>query len=179
MAHGFDRSELSLLAGEAAVEDKLGHIYRKVSELEDDPKVPRAAYIGKDSLNEARTFAIGTLGYVGALAAVGAIVASGGTAAAAILGAVAVGGTGSAVGSYLARSLGRQRAKDIETQIDKGGLLLWVRTKDAEHEARAVDVLKRHEADDVHVHDLPASAEPDADPLAGLQPDPFLPRARV
>ncbi|MCP4246727.1 MAG: hypothetical protein GY778_06730, partial [bacterium] len=46
-------------------------------------------------------------------------------------------------------------------------------------EQRAVDILSRHSADDVHVHDLPAPEEPEWDPLSGLQPDPFLPGAKV
>lgn len=46
MSAGFDRAELSLLAGEQAVEGKLGHAYRRVQELEDEPTVPRAATSG-------------------------------------------------------------------------------------------------------------------------------------
>ena len=42
LSSGFDRAEISLLATERAVEDQLGHRYHKVSELEDDPAVPRA-----------------------------------------------------------------------------------------------------------------------------------------
>ena len=52
---GFDRSELSLLAGAKTIEQKLGHAYRKIEELEDDPTVPRAAYVGNHSLAEGRT----------------------------------------------------------------------------------------------------------------------------
>ena len=55
MTAGFDRSELSLLAGERAIEDKLGHAYRRVQELEDDPTVPRAVYVSNHSLAEGRT----------------------------------------------------------------------------------------------------------------------------
>src|ERR687897_567944 len=85
MSAGFDRSELSLLAGEQAIEDKLGHAYRRVQELEDDPTVPRAAYVGNHSLAEGRTGVIGGLAYVGAVVGAGAVVASGGTLAAAIV----------------------------------------------------------------------------------------------
>ena len=176
---GFDRAEISLLAGENAVEEKLGHVYQKVGELEDDPKVPRAAFVGRDSMVEARVGVIGGLAYVGALAAVGAIVASGGTVAAAIIGAVAAGGGGGLIGSVASRWLGRDRAKQLQAQLDKGGLLLWVRVRDGDHEKRAVDILGKHAADDVHVHDIPGSAEPETDPLAGIEPDPFLPKARV
>jgi hypothetical protein len=176
---GFDRSELSLLAGEKTVNQKLRHIYQKTSELEDDSEAPRIAFVGRDSLTEGRAAAIGTLGYVGAMAAVGGIVASGGTLAAVILGAVAAGGAGSMIGTLLARALGRERASNVQKQLEKGGLLLWVRTRDAAHEQLAVDILTANKASDVHLHDLATRFDPDHDPLADLRPDPFLPQART
>jgi hypothetical protein len=179
MSSGFDRADLSLLAGERAVEEKLGHVYEKVSELEDSAEVPRTAYVGRDSMVEARTGMIGALAYIGALAAVGAVVASGGTLAWAIAAAAMAGGSGGLIGTLAARHLGRDRAKDVQAQLDKGGLLLWVRVRDSEHERRALDILRRHSADDVHVHDLPAPRAPADDPLTGWEPDPFLPKARV
>ena len=176
---GFDRAELSLLAGEKVVEQNLGHVYHKVAELEDHPDVPRTAFVGRDSLTEMKASAIGGLGYLGAVAAVGAVVASGGTLAWAILAAVAAGGGGAAVGTLLARTMGRGQASNIEAQIDKGGLLLWVRTRDAEHEQRATAILAKHGGEDVHVHALPKPSGPEVNPLGGWQPDPFLPQARL
>ena len=55
MSAGFDRAELSLLAGEQAIEEKLGHAYRRVQELEDNPKVPRAVYVENHSVAEGKT----------------------------------------------------------------------------------------------------------------------------
>ena len=152
---GFDRSQMSLLASERAIEDKLGHLYDKVAELEDDADVPRVAYAGSDSRAEAKGAAVGVLGYVGAVAAVGAIVASGGTVAAALVGAALAGGAGGMVGAALARFIDRHHADHLQRQLDHGGILLWVRTADPEHERRACAILERHAADDVHVHDLP------------------------
>jgi hypothetical protein len=40
--------------------------------------------------------------------------------------------------------------------MDRGGLLLWVRTWDVEDERRAVEILRKHSGSDVHVHALPA-----------------------
>ncbi|MCU0837131.1 MAG: general stress protein [Rhodospirillales bacterium] len=179
LEHGFDRAEISVLASEKAVADKLGHLYQRVSELEDDPNTPRTAFVSKDDVTEAKAFAISGLGYVGAVAAVGIIVASGGTLAAVIGGALAAGGVGAGLGSVLARAIGRESAKNIETQIARGGILLWVRTRDPLHETRAVEVLKKHGGSDVHIHDIVTQAEPEDDPLTGMQPDPFLPNAKV
>lgn len=179
LTSGFDRSEVSLLASEAAVEQKLGHAYSKVRELEDDPQAPRTAYVGQDSLTEGRASAVSLLGYVGAVAAVGVVTALGGTLAWTIAAAVAAGGGGAAFGTLVARVLGRTRGESVEAQISKGGLLLWVATKDADHEQRATVILTKHSAEDVHIHDIAASTAPEDDPLSGMMPDPFLPGARL
>lgn len=179
MVAGFDRAEISLLAGEKTVVEKLGHRYRKVSELEDDPKVARAVYVEKDSMVEARAGVIGGLAYVGALAAVGVIVASGGTVGAAILGATLAGGGGGLLGTIVAGWLSRRHADHIEEQLKKGGLLLWVHIKDDEHEKRARKILETHSAADVHVHDLPKSRMSEKNPLRDVNIDPFLPGAPI
>ena len=152
---GFDRANLSLLAGREAVEKKLGHLYSSVTELEDDSHVKTRAYAGEDSLTEAKTAAVGGLFFVGAVAAAGAVVASGGTMAAAIIGALAAGGTGGAIGAALAGIVGRRHADALQGHLDKGGLLLWVRTVDSAHEQRALEILKDNAGEDVHLHALP------------------------
>jgi hypothetical protein len=179
MSAGFDRAELSLLAGTRAIEEKLGHAYRKIEELENDPKVPRAAYVSNHSLAEGRTGVIGGLAYVGAVVGAGAVVASGGTLAAAIAAAAIAGGGGGLVGGWAAQYLGRDRGKGLQDQLDRGGLLLWVHVREQAREQRAIDILTRNGAEDVHVHDLPGSRDPADNPLTGIEIDPFLPDARI
>lgn len=179
LSAGFDRSELSLLASAQAVEDKLGHAYRKVQELEDDAAVPRAAFVGDHSLAEGRTGIIGGLAYIGAVAAAGAVVASGGSLAAVIAATAVAGGGGGLLGGWAARFLGADRARQLQQQLDRGGLLLWVHIRDAAHEGRALEILRRTGGEDVHVHELPASEVPADNPLSGVEFDPFLPGARI
>jgi hypothetical protein len=157
LSSGFDRAELSLLASERAVEEKLGHRYEKVSALADDQKVPRTAYVSTQAIGEAKAGLVGGLMSVGALAAAGAIVASGGTLAAAIAATALAGGAGGFIGSILAKWVGDHHAHYLQEQLDRGGLLLWVRTWDVEHEKRAVEILRKHSGSDVHVHALPAT----------------------
>ena len=156
LSSGFHRAELSLLASEHAVEQKLGHRYQRVNALADHATVPRAAYVSNEAIGDAQGGLIGGLMYVGAIAAVGAVVASGGTIAAAITAAALAGGAGGLIGSILAKWVGEHQAHYLQTQMDHGGLLLWVRTWQAEDERRAVEILKKHSASDAHVHALPA-----------------------
>ena len=155
LTQGFDRSCLSLLASDHVIEEKLGHAYEKVSELEDEPKAPHLASIGSDSRTEAKGVAVGGLAYIGAIGTAGIIVASGGALAAAVIGAAMAGGAGGLIGASLARFIEERHAERVQEQLDHGGLLLWVRTADPEHEGRAITILKRSGAEDVHVHDLP------------------------
>ncbi|MCR9221963.1 MAG: hypothetical protein NXI21_17200 [Alphaproteobacteria bacterium] len=156
LSAGFDRAELSLLAGQRTVEEKLGHLYGRTAELEDDPKAARTAYVSTESLGDAEGALIGAPLYVAATATAGVVLATGGTMAAAILGAALAGGAGGAVGGLLAKLVGDRRAARIEEQLAHGGLLLWVRTRDAAHEERAVEILGRHSGQDVHLHAIPA-----------------------
>lgn len=154
---GFNRAELSLLASEHAVEEKLGHRYRKVSSFADDPHIPRAAYVSPEAIGGAEGGLIGVLMYVGAMAAAGAIVASGGTLTAVIVGAALSGGAGGLIGSLLAKWVGEDHAHHLQQQVDYGGLLLWVRTWTPSHEDRAISILKKHSGEQVHIHALPAA----------------------
>jgi hypothetical protein len=155
LSSGFDRSELSLLASEAAVEEKLGHRYRKVRDLADDPEVPRSAYVSTEAIGDAEGALIGGLMYVGAAVGAGAIVASGGTLGAAIAGVALTGGAGGLIGAILAKFVSTHHAHYLQEQLERGGVLLWVRTWTMEKEKRAVAILKKHSGSDVHVHPLP------------------------
>jgi hypothetical protein len=150
---GFDRAQLSLMANEQAVEAKLGHKYQRVGELEDNPSIPRAAYVSLESIGDAEGALIGALLYIGA--GVGAILASAGALATAITGGALGGGAGALIGSVLAKLVGDHHARYLQEQLDHGGLLLWVRTWDKEGERRAVSILKKHSGRDVHVHTVP------------------------
>ena len=158
LSSGFHRAELSLLASEHTVEQKLGGHYGKISLLDDAPGVPRAAYVSTEAIGDAKGGLISGLGYVGAVAAAGAVMASGGAIAAALGAAALAGGAGGLIGSVLAKLVGDRHARHLQEHIERGGLLLWVRTWKPEDEARATEILTRHSGVQVHVHGLPIAA---------------------
>lgn len=156
LSNGFDRIDLSVLANEDAVAEKFGEQYVSVRQLEDKPNVPTTAFVPKESIGDAEGAVIGGFLYVPALAGAAAVVASGGTLAAAIAATAIAGGLGAGLGAILAYLIGDNYARQINAHIEHGGLLLWVRTRDKEHESRAVSLLKANGAADAHIHLLPA-----------------------
>ena len=155
MISGFDRADLSLLSREKKVEQRLGHSYDRVSELEDDPDVPTRAYIGSDSMTEAKTVIVALPCFIGAVAAAGSVTASGGTTVETLLWAGIMALGGAAVGGIFAAMVTRRQRDYVDEQLNHGGIVLWVRTVDTEHEKRACEILERADATDVHVHDHP------------------------
>ncbi len=152
MSHGFDRNLLSLLANEEAVNSHYKGRMVRVDQLEDDPTVPRIAYIDRDTLGVGQGALIGGLFYLGAMAATGAVLVSGGALLPA-LGAMVAGGLGGgALGGLLANRLGAETGEKLTHEVDRGGLLLWVRVDDDAGETRAIEIMREAGAHDVHAH---------------------------
>ncbi|MBX2833072.1 MAG: general stress protein [Rhodospirillales bacterium] len=149
---GFSRAELSLLASEDAIKDKLGHAYRKNTDLEDNPDAPRVAYVSTETIGDAEGALIGGPLYIAAATAAGIMIASGGPLAATIAAIMIAGGGGAAIGSFFAVVMDKHHADYLQQQLNHGGLVLWVRTRDADHEKRALQILSKHSGHDVHIH---------------------------
>jgi len=154
LSNGFDRAELSLIARDDAVVEKLGHIYRRAEEVENDPAVPRKAFVSEESIADGEGALVGALMYLPAVVVGGAVVASGGALAAAFGSAGLAAAAGGVVGAALAEWLGEDHADYIRRQLDRGGLLLWVNLRDRAHEVAAIAILKKHSKHPVHVHAL-------------------------
>jgi hypothetical protein len=154
-AAGFGKEAISLLAGQDAVEKKLGHMYERVEELEDEPRAPRTAFVSEKNLGERESRVLGSLTILPTLLAAGTVVASAGAVAAAIV-ATAVGGA--LIGTVFTHWMDRRHAEWLQEQLDRGGVLLWVRTRDEVEERKALEVLTRFSAHDVHIHEIPVAA---------------------
>ena len=136
LTQGFDRMDLSILASETAIAEKLHKDYVPARELEDRVEVPTTAFVSTESVGDAMGAVIGILVYVPAMIGGAAVVASGGALAAAATAALIAGGIGGSIGTVVAGLIGAEQAREMETHLMSGGLLLWVRTRDESHEQR-------------------------------------------
>lgn len=149
---GIHHSDISLLADEKALKEKLGKAYWRSSELEDDPHAPRAHFVSEEAIGELEGAIAGGFFFVGSFVAMAAMLTPASTLAASIA-AIAIGGSPAAViGTLLARLVGKHHKDYYADQIERGGILLWVRVRDKEREELAVKIMKGHSGRDVHVH---------------------------
>jgi hypothetical protein len=142
LVNGFDRSFLSVMPPNSEIARKFGPDWR-VEAVMADPQTPRVGFVGPDSRAEGRGLAAGLLGYLAAALAAGLVIATDGALALAVAIAAAAGAGGGALGTWLARSLDTRYTQWLEQQQKRGGILLWVRTRDAEAEKKAGEILAR------------------------------------
>jgi hypothetical protein len=152
--HGFMRQELSILADVHVIEEKLGHIYKRVEDVEDDPKAPRTIFIPNETIGEAEGSAIGLPLYIAAVTAAGIVAASGGTFLTLIAATVGAGAVGASIGAIFASLISKYHSDFIQNQINHGGLLLWVHLRSPDLEEKAKEILRKHSAHDVHIHEI-------------------------
>lgn len=153
-AAGFAEAEISLLAADGAVERKLGHMYKRVEELEDEPRAPRTAFVSGKNLGDRENRLVGSLTVLPTVIAAGTVVASAGAVAAAIVGTAIA---GALLGTVFTHWMDQRHADWLQGQLDRGGILLWVRTVTTEREREALAILTRYSAHDIHIHEIPVN----------------------
>lgn len=154
LADGFDRADIDVMGTIDAVRERLGDAYVAVEALPEVPSAPRRAFIAREEISGPLALVASLLAYIGATAALAGVVASGGGVAVAAAAAAAGGLGGGGIGALIARAIGRDQAKQLEAQLQSGGIVLWVRVRTPEREDRAQQILRGHGGEAVRVHEM-------------------------
>jgi hypothetical protein len=173
---GVDRAAISVLGVDAPRSGGLDALYRSADAIEDDPAARQAAFVSKESQTEGKAFAVSLPLGVGGFAGAWAVAAAGGALAAAIGATIVGGAVGAGLGALLVRAVARHHAATVQSQLARGGLVLWVSTPDEAAEQRALEVLRRCGGTSVHTHVVAREWGVADSPLHDVQPDPFLER---
>lgn len=147
---GFARCELSVLKQHDATGPS-----EPAEVAADDPRAPRTDFFCVEAQGDAEGALVAGFAMVPAMGAAAATAAAGATIAATAGVTIATGGTGALIGAALAIMLARRHHAKLAAQQEHGGLLLWVHTRTRDHERRAVEILTRHAAHNVHSHERP------------------------
>ena len=171
---GFSRAAISVLAAGATAKDRLHVIYHGVKEIEESSDAPRSDFVSSELLAEEKGALLGIPFYIGGAAGLLAVTATGGSLALAIAAAIALGGLGASLGAVLAGAIEQARSERIQEQLRLGGLVLWVTTPNPDAEKRALAILNKLGARDVHVHEIQREWSMKSIPLTHGPYDPFV-----
>ncbi|MEH6951874.1 hypothetical protein V4R08_11130 [Nitrobacter sp. NHB1] len=171
---GFDRAAVSVLASDQKIKERMDGLYPTLIEIEDDGRAPGTAFAEKESRVEGEAALVGIPFYIGCVAAAAVAAGSGGLAVPAI-GTIIVGAAaGGGLGVLLASAVAHHHRASVSKQLSRGGTVVWVNVRDDDAEKRAVEILTKAGARDVHVHEIEREWTLKDRPLSEGQPDPLL-----
>ena len=169
---GFDRAELAVTSRQA-VRQQLG-IDVPAEELPEIPAIPRRPFFGPEDVTLVAGMGIGILMFAGAALGAFAVTVSSGSSAGAALAALVGGTVVGSIGTWIVRRLRRERAPEIDVPDRVGELVLFVRVKSPDREAKAQEILTAHGAEAVRVHEIEIDKRLQDIPLSALRLDPWL-----
>lgn len=152
---GFDWAELSVPARGSLFGRSLPGAPSDARQFEDDPDAPRAGLLRRQAIGEMRGAIIATLLGLAGIVTAARVGLDGGSLETSIIWTAVAALIGAAIGYMASLVIDRWYRRYVLAQLAVGGLVLWVRTRDRGHERKALEVLDRHAAADIHLHPLP------------------------
>jgi hypothetical protein len=174
LSSGFDRADIDVMIG-AEARERLRGAKIAAEELPDVPTAPRQPVIAREDVILVWSLVLSILIFAGAGFAAWLVVESGGELIwggfAAAIGAIAAG----LAGAQLARAFARKRITHlVEAQLMSRELVLLVRVRSAEEEAKATEILLGRGAQAVRPHEIAIEKRLEDLPLHSLRVDPWL-----
>lgn len=154
---GFDRTDISVVAGCGAIEHEFDAMPEDIIHLVGEPDVPCAAYLEHGALVQAKAVIIGALVHAAAIAAIVPAVSFDATLMTTIAAAIVAACLGGLIGAMACQLIDRHHNDYVNQQLSRGGLL-WVSTMTNTLETRACHILQRHAARNVQVSDAAYAA---------------------
>ena len=139
-----------MLGRRQALKKKYGTATVEPDTVEDSPDAPRNVPVMPEEKTIGATVFVGVCAYIcGTIFALSA----GAQNALGLVSAITAGSLlGALIGLTIIIFIWRKLDLSSQSQMKKGGLVLWVRTPDAEREQLAMRIMKKHGARNIHVH---------------------------
>ena len=172
---GVDRADIDISASNDELGRRLDYQAIPPHDLADLPMAPRRPFTGGDDLIGGEAVAGSVAGCVVAVIVAALLVAWGLSPLLAGIAAVLCGLAAAGLAVFrVRRRLLRDRYLGLENIAEWNGLVMWVRVRSPEMEAAAQEILVRHGAAAVHVHEIDLAKTTEDLPLHALRPDPWL-----
>ena len=172
---GFDRADIDVSAPFDELQRRLNYQSIPPADLADIPTAARQPLIDEGDVLTTDAVVGSLAGCIGAVAMAYFLIIRGmaplSVGIVSVLTGLVVGGVAVLV---VRRRLQRERVQGLEKLAEAHGLLIWVRVQSPEKEAEAQEILARHGAEAVHVHEIELAKTPEDLPLHSLRVDPWL-----
>jgi hypothetical protein len=175
LVSGIDRADIDVSASLDEQQRRVNYQSIPPADLADMPGAARQPFFGEDDVLGTEAVIGSVVGCAGALAMAFYLVtrdmAPLTVIVISVLSGIVLGFAAIRPAHWLLR---RERLRGLEKLSEWNGLLIWVRVRSPETEAEAQEILLRHGAEAVHIHEIELAKTPDDLPLHSLRPDPWL-----
>jgi hypothetical protein len=172
---GYDRADIDVSASPDELQRRLNYRSIPPEDLADVPTAPREPFVGEDDVIITDAVVGSVVGSAAALAIAYYLVTRDiGPLSAVIFAALCGFVVGGGTVFWARRRLRRERARGLERLWEAQGLVIWVRVNSDEKETQAQEILLRHGAEAVHVHEIELPKRTEDLPLGTVRPDPWL-----
>jgi hypothetical protein len=175
LLYGFDRADLDLMGSP----DRVHNVLRNASislDLAGAPRVSKGVPAWREDIALVQAMIVAIFGFVAAAAAAAVVIALGGSIVPAIIAAALAGSIAAALsGLVFARHFKPKDVVVLDENLQGGGVIVWVRVRTADQEAKARQILLAHGAGAVREVETEIAKTPEDIPLSRLRPDPFIP----
>ena len=172
---GFDRADIDVSAPFDELQRRLNYQSIPPADLADIPTAARQPLVDQADVLTTDAVVGSLAGCIGAVAMAYFLIIRGmaplSVGIVSVLTGLVVGGVAVLV---VRRRLQRERVRGLEKLAEAHGVLIWVRVQSPEKEAEAQEILARHGAEAVHVHEIELAKTPEDLPLHSLRVDPWL-----
>jgi hypothetical protein len=172
---GFDRADIDVSASFDELQRRLNYQSIPPADLADIPTAARQPLIDQGDVLTTDAVVGSLAGCIGAVAMAYFLIIRGlaplSVGSVSVLTGLVFGGVAVLV---VRRRLQRERVRGLEKLAEAHGLLIWVRVQSPEKEAESQEILTRHGAEAVHVHEIELAKTPEDLPLHSLRVDPWL-----
>jgi hypothetical protein len=175
LAAGFDRADIDVSAPFDELQRRGNYQSIPPADLADNPAAARRPLIDQGDVLITDAVAGSLAGCIGAVAMAYFLIIRGmaplSVGIFSVLTGIVVGGVAVLV---VRRRMQRERIQGLEKLAEAHGLLIWVRVHSPEKEAEAQELLARHGAEALHVHEIELAKTAEDLPLHSLRIDPWL-----
>jgi hypothetical protein len=171
---GFDRADIDVVGSIDEIRRRLG-VYVAPEAVADVPLAPRRPFLKPEDFTITVGVIAAVLGGVAAMLTAFVALADGAGTGSVLLIAFVAGAVVAGIAAVAtARMLQKNEYEGTASLMSERGLVLWVRVRSSEREQRALEILRAHGAEHVHVHEMEIVKTLDELPLSSLRPDPWL-----
>lgn len=142
--NGFDRATISMLGNAESIRKKLGTNYYEINQILKHPKIPKTFYISTESIRVGEGGVVSIIMYFTSITTAIILASFKFNVVNIVAITIIACGIGAVIGMFIAERLTMGHFKELEHQLNHGGIVIWVKTENETYRQKAEKILHKY-----------------------------------